>query len=87
MNQVPIYQWMWVEVTIRVGGVHTGGKSGLELSCNGLMTTRRMFVIETASRACKITILIKRSKVRKVNHAFLPEGIQIEDLTQASCHA
>ena len=49
--------------------------------------TRRMFVIETASRACKITILIKRSKVRKVNHAFLPEGIQIEDLTQASCHA
>ena len=27
----------------------------------------------------------KRSKVRKVNHAFLPEGIQIEDLTQASC--
>ena len=24
------------------------------------------------------------SKVRKVNHAFLPEGIQIEDLTQAS---
>ena len=49
--------------------------------------TRRMFVIETASRACKITILIKRSKVRKVNHAFLPKGIQIEDLTQASCHA
>ena len=44
--------------------------------------TRRMFVIETASRACKITILIKRSKVRKVNHAFLPEGIQIEDLTR-----
>ena len=43
-----------------------------------------MLVIETASRACKITILIKRSKVRKVNHAFLPEGIQIEDLTQAS---
>ena len=27
------------------------------------------------------------AKVRKVNHAFLPEGIQIEDLTQASCHA
>ena len=39
-----------------------------------------MFVIETASRACKITILIKRSKVRKVNQAFLPEGIQIEGL-------
>ena len=39
-----------------------------------------MFVIETASRACKITILIKRSKVRKVNHALLPEGIQIEGL-------
>ena len=51
------------------------------------LSTRRMFVIETASRAWKITILIKRSKVRKVNHAFLPEGIQIEDLTQASCHA
>ena len=39
-NRVPIHQWMWVEsiwVTIRVGGVHTGGKiqveSGLELSC------------------------------------------------------
>ena len=52
-----------------------------------VILTRRMFVIETASRACKITIIIKRSKVRKVNHAFLPEGIQIEDLTQASCHA
>ena len=38
-----------------------------------------MFVIETASRACKITILIKRLKFRKVNHAFLPEGIQIEE--------
>ena len=46
-----------------------------------------MLGIETASRACKITISIKRSKVRKVNHVFLPEGIQIEDLTQASCHA
>ena len=43
-----------------------------------------MFGIKTASRACKITILIKRSKVRKVNHAFLPKGI---DLTKASCHA
>ena len=42
--------------------------------------------IETASRACK-TIIIKRSKVRTVNHTFLPEGIQIEDLTQAFCHA
>ena len=52
-----------------------------------LFLTRRMFGIETASRACKITILIKRSKVRKVNHTFLPEAIQIEDLTQASCHA
>ena len=53
------------------------------------MITKRMFQfgIETTSRACKITILIKRSKVRIVNHAFLPEGIQIEDLTQASCHA
>ena len=27
-----------------------------------------------------MTILIKRSKVRKVNHAFLAEDIQIEDL-------
>ena len=26
----------------------------------------------------------KRSKVRKSNHAFLPEGIQIKDLTKAS---
>ena len=28
----PIHQWMWVEstrVTIQVGGVHTGGESGL----------------------------------------------------------
>ena len=38
------------------------------------MQTRRMFGIETVSRACKITILIKKSKVRKVNHTFLPEG-------------
>ena len=30
---------------------------------------------------------IKRSKVRKANHTFLPEGIHIEDLTQASCLA
>ena len=31
-NRVPIHQWMWVEstrFTIRVGGVHTGGESGL----------------------------------------------------------
>ena len=35
-NRVPIHQWKWVEsiwVTIQVGGVHTGGESGLELSC------------------------------------------------------
>ena len=49
--------------------------------------TRRMLVIVAASRACKITFFIKRSKVRKVNHAFLPQGFQIEDLTQTSCHA
>ena len=59
--------------------------------CRGLLSydTRRMFGIETASRVCKITIFIKRSKVIKVNHVFLPEGIydHIEDLTQASCHA
>ena len=30
---------------------------------------------------------IERSKVRKSDHALLPEGIQIEDITQASCHA
>ena len=32
MNRIPIHQWMWVEsvqFTIRVGGVHTGGESGL----------------------------------------------------------
>ena len=34
-----------------------------------------MFAIKIASRACKI---IKRSKVRKVSHTFLPEGIQID---------
>ena len=50
-------------------------------------STRRMFGIETASRAGKITIVTKRSRVRKSDHAFFPEGIQIEDLTQASCHA
>ena len=49
-----------------------------------LIYTRRMFGIEAASRACKIASLIKRSKVRKVDHTFLPEGIHIEDLTQAS---
>ena len=53
--------------------------------------TRRMFVIVAASRACKIVkitnFFTKRSKVKKRDHAFLPKGIQIEDLTQASCHA
>ena len=39
-----------------------------------------MLVIVAASRACKSAIFIKRSKVRKVNHAFLPEGIRIEGL-------
>ena len=39
--------------------------------------TTRMFGIETASRSQRL----------KGCHAFLPEGIQIEDLTQASCHA
>ena len=52
-----------------------------------MRNNRRMFGIETASRAGKITIVTKRSKVRKSDHAFLPEDIQIEDLTQASCHA
>ena len=35
------------------------------------------------SRACKLKIafFIKRSKVRKVDHAFLPGGIRNEDLT------
>ena len=47
-----------------------------------------LFVIVAASRACKIcNFFAKRSKVRKGDHALLPEGIQIEDLTQASCHA
>ena len=46
-----------------------------------------MFVIVAASRACKLNFFFKRSKVRKSDHAFLPEGVQIEDLTQASCHA
>ena len=35
----------------------------------------------------KSQFLSKGQKVGKVNHIFLPEGIQIEDLTQASCHA
>ena len=38
-----------------------------------------MLVIVAVSRACKIAIFIKRSKVRKFNHVFLPEGIQIKD--------
>ena len=29
----------------------------------------------------------QKVKGQKSDHAFLPEGIQIEDLTQASCHA
>ena len=37
--------------------------------------TRKIFVIEAASRACIIAFLIKGSKVRKFNHAFLPKGI------------
>ena len=60
--------------------------------CTRAFTEARLLLEECLSlkqRAehAKITILIKRSKVRKVNHTFLPEGIQIEDLTQASCHA
>ena len=55
-----------------------------DLTVGVLSQITRMFVIETASRA---HFFIKSSKVRKVNHAFLPGGIQIEDLTLASCHA
>ena len=44
-----------------------------------IVRIRRMFVIEAVSRECK-----KGTNIRKVNHAFLPEGIQIEDLAQAS---
>ena len=51
------------------------------------LSTRRMLGIETASRACKITIFNQKVKGQKVNHVFLPERIQIEDLTQAPCHA
>ena len=29
----------------------------------------------------------QKVKGQKSDHAFLPEGIQIEDLTQASCHS
>ena len=48
--------------------------------------TRRMFGVGTASRACKTSILLKGQRPKSC-HTFLPEGIQIEDLTQASCHA
>ena len=49
-------------------------------------------VIVAASRACmqnpaKSQFFFKRSKSTKSDHAFLPKGIQIEDLTQASYHA
>ena len=45
-----------------------------------------MLGIEAASRARKITIFYQKVKGQKgFNHAFLPEDIQIEDLTQASC--
>ena len=40
----PIHQWMWVEstrVAIRVGGVHTVGESGLELSCERPFPSRK----------------------------------------------
>ena len=43
-----------------------------------------MFIIVVASKACKITILTKRSKVRKANCAFLHEGINYEDPTLIS---
>ena len=52
--------------------------------------TRRMFVIVAASRACKILQnhnFSQKVKGHKSDHALLPKGIQIEDLTQASCHA
>ena len=39
---------------------------------------------QRAELACKI--FIQRSKVKSC-HIYLPEGIHIEDLTQASCHA
>ena len=39
------------------------------------------FTVKNMIRACKIALFIKRAKVRKVDHAFLPGGIQIEDLT------
>ena len=42
--------------------------------------SRRMFVLQKY-------FFNQRSKVKKVNNTFLPEGIQIEDLTLASCHA
>ena len=37
-------------------------------------------------RADQSTILLKGQRSES-DHAFFPEGIQIEDLTQASCHA
>ena len=41
---------------------------------------------QRACKTCKITIFIEWSRSKSC-HTFLPEVIQIEDLTQASCHA
>ena len=42
--------------------------------------TRRMFGIATASRSCKNTILIKRSKVRKDTTYFCPRSFRLKTL-------
>ena len=50
--------------------------------------TRKTLGIETASSSSMQNLnFIERSKVRKSDHAFLPKGIQIKDLTQAFCQA
>ena len=44
---------------------------------------KTMFVIEAVSRECSIRI--KRSKVRKINHTFLPKGFHIADISTYTC--
>ena len=86
------FQGSWV-LTVHWENVHPSphgeddhrGISEEELA---MVNTRRMLGIETASRAehAKSHFLLKGQRLKSC-HTFLPGGIQIEDLTQASCHA
>ena len=59
----------------------------IHIYCSLVHLLEECLALKQRAEHAKISIFIERSKIRKVNHEFLPEGIQVEDLTQASCHA